>query len=753
LESLGQFAADLRRQQHHGGTRKHFDNHLDSAIIERGGSIQTQAEFRVHGMDCAEEVLLIRRRLDREPGVSDLAFDLLHGKMRVDFDSHRIDAPAIQRAVSETGLKVEPWRDLVQSDIPLWHRHGRVLLAGLSGACLVAAMAWQAVTTGDIVGSVLAHEHAGHHASPVVVALCLVAIAAGAYFVLPKALASFRRMQPDMNALVVISLVGAVYLSEWLEGATLSFLFALAALLESFSLARARRAVEALIEVTPGEATVVHHDHEHRMPVSQVRAGAVVRVRPGERIPCDGEVESGGSDVNQSMITGESVPVWKSRGDAVYAGTMNGDGAIELRATKPGSDSTLARMIRIVEGVQHRRSPSEQWVEKFSRYYTPAMILLAALVAVVPPLAGGGAWGDWFYKSMVVLLISCPCALVISTPVSVVAALASAARQGVLIKGGAYLEEAARLHTAAFDKTGVLTRGEPRVTRLVALDGLAESDVLARLAALESHSPHPVARAIVRYAKEQGVAIDKGAGQFLSLHGRGAEASIAGERFWAGSLRFMEEKGIRAQLPPGLEGTVMACGTDQRAWAVVQLEDPVRAEAAEAIRGIRAAGIQHVVMLTGDNRAVADRVGGQVGVDEVRSELLPQDKAATVDDIKARHGKVAMVGDGVNDAQAMARANLGIALGGQGLDVVMETADVVLMSGDLQKLPFLLSHARRALRVIQQNVAIALALKVVVGALAYFGVATLWMAVLGDMGATLLVTFNGLRLLRPGGRA
>ncbi len=704
-------------------------------------------------MDCAEEVLLIRRRLDRETGVKDLSFDLLHGKMRVDFDSHHIDAPGILRAVAETGLKVEPWRDIAASEVPLWERHGRLVLASMSGACLLGAMAWQAITTGDIVGSVLAHEHAGHHASVAVVVLCLVAIAAGAYFVLPKGIASFRRMQPDMNALVVISLVGAVYLNEWLEGATLSFLFALAALLESYSLTRARRAVEALMEVTPGEATVVHNNHEHRVPVPQVKAGAVVRVRPGERIPCDGEVVSGGSDVNQAMITGESVPVWKSTGDEVYAGTMNGDGAIEFRATKPGSDSTLARMIRIVEGVQHRRSPSEQWVEKFSRYYTPAMIMLAALVAVVPPLVSGGHWGDWFYKSMVVLLISCPCALVISTPVSVVAALASAARQGVLIKGGAYLEEAARLHTVAFDKTGVLTRGEPRVTRLLPLNGYRAEDVLRRLAAIESHSAHPVARAIVRYAKEQGVQADE-AGQFQTLHGRGAEGSIGGERFWAGSLRFMEEKGIRAELPAALEGTVMACGTDQEAWALVQLEDPVREEAAGVVRDIRAEGISHVVMLTGDNASVARKVGAQVGVDEILADLLPDDKAATVEDLKARYGKVAMVGDGVNDAQAMARASLGVALGGgQGLDVVMETADVVLMSGDLHKLRFLLSHARRALRVIQQNVAIALTLKVVVGALAYLGVATLWMAVLGDMGATLLVTFNGLRLLRVASRA
>lgn len=700
-------------------------------------------------MDCAEEVLLIRRRMDREPGVAELSFDLLHGKMRVDFDPAAIDPAKIMRAVSETGLKVEPWHDRTGEKPPFWEMHGRQILAGISGAALFGAMIWQAVSTGDIVGSVLAHEHAGHHTPPAVIALCLLSILAGAYFVLPKALISFRRLQPDMNALVVISLIGAIYLSEWMEGATLSFLFALAALLETYSLYRARRAVEALIEVTPGEASVVHHDHEHRVPVNQVKAGALIRVRPGDRIPCDGEVASGGSDVNQAMITGESIPVWKSAGDPVYAGTMNGDGTLEFRATKPGSDSTLARMIRIVEGVQHRRGASEQWVEKFSRYYTPAMILLAMLVAVIPPLFLGKDWGDWFYQGMVVLLISCPCALVISTPVSVVAALASAARQGVLIKGGAYLEQAARLRAVAFDKTGVLTRGEPAVKRLVALNGFRAEDVLARLAALESQSGHPLARAIVRYAKEQGVRLEARAGQFHTLHGRGAEGEVAGERFWAGSLRLMEEKGLRIPEALQLEGTVMACGTDKEAWALVQLEDPVREEAASVVRAIRAGGIGHVAMLTGDNAQAASVAAKQAGMDEIKSGLLPADKVTFIEDLKSRHGSVAMVGDGVNDAQAMAHANLGVALGGGGsLDVVMETADVVLMSGDLHKLPFLLSHARRALRVIKQNVTIALALKAVFLVLAAWGVATLWMAVLADMGATMLVTFNGLRLLR-----
>jgi Cd2+/Zn2+-exporting ATPase len=698
-------------------------------------------------------VLLIRKRLSEEAGVGDLNFDILHGKLLVEFDRAHLSPSRIQQAVSETGLKCEPWRDSA-AELSFWDRYGRIILAGVSGAGMLGAMLYQGFTSGDLLSSLLAHKHAGHHASTPVLVLCLMAITAGAFFVLPKAVHSFRRLAPDMNALVIISIIGAMYLGEWIEGATLAFLFALAALLETYSIARARKAVEALMLVTPGEATVVHHDHEHRVPVTKVSVGSLIRVRPGERIPCDGEVSSGDSDVNQAMITGESTPAWKTVGDPVFAGTLNGGGTLEVRTTKPASDSTLARIVRMVEGVQHRRAPSEQFVEKFSRYYTPAMILLAAAVAVLPPLVTGGNWGDWFYHGMVILLISCPCALVISTPVSIVAALASAARQGVLIKGGAYLEEAARLRAVAFDKTGVLTAGEPEVRSLLPLNGYSPEEILGRLAALEFRSEHPLARAVLRYAAGQGIRPMTVSG-FQSLQGRGAEGHVAGERFWAGSLRLMKEKGLQADGVQehlsrfgDMEGTVVACGTDREAWALVTLADPVRPEARAAITAIQAEGIEKVVMLTGDNKATAQVVADHVGVEDVRAELLPDDKAAAVKELLGAYGSVAMVGDGINDAQAMACATVGVSLGSAGIDVVMETADVVLMSGGLSKLAFLLRHARRTVKVIQQNVALALLMKGAVFVLAFFGLATLWMAVAADMGATLLVTFNGLRLLR-----
>ena len=714
---------------------------------------KTQAELRVHGLDCAEEVALIRRALDDQPGVHDLNFDVVRGKMLVDFDAGQVSVARIQQVVSATGLRCEPWNEEAIRSQSFVQRHAKVLLAAFSGLSLIATFAAQGVAGGDLLRLLLVHEHHGSELSPLVPIFSLLAIVSGAIFVLPKAWWSFKRLQPDMNALVTISLFGAVYLGEWLEGATLAFLFALAALLETFSLARARKAVTSLMAVTPGEARVVHHDHEHKVAVDKIKVGAHIRVRPGERIPCDGTVISGSSEVNQAMITGESIPAMKMAGEAVFAGTLNGDGVLEIRTTKTATDTTLARIIRMVEGVQHRRAPSEQFVEKFSRYYTPIMILLATLVAITPPLLMGRDWGDWFYHGMVILLISCPCALVISTPVSIVAALASSARHGVLVKGGAFLEEAARVRAIAFDKTGVLTRGEPEVRQLIPLNGRPEEEILQRLAALELHSGHPLGRAILAYAQQRGVSATR-VSDFQLKQGRGAEAEISGERFWVGSLRMMAEKGlpdIAEAHQVGKDGTVVVCGTEREAWALISLADPVRPESRQALAEIRQQGIEHIVMLTGDNADTARAVAQQIGVDDVQAELLPEGKTRAVDQLRLRYQRVAMVGDGVNDAQAMASANLGIAVGGSTLDVVLETADIVLMSGDLDKLPFLLRHARRTLAVIRQNVGIALALKAVFLVMAALGVATLWMAVAADMGATLLVTFNGLRLLRARG--
>jgi Cd2+/Zn2+-exporting ATPase len=480
-------------------------------------------------------------------------------------------------------------------------------------------------------------------------------------------------------------------------------------------------------------------------------------VRPGERIPLDGRVLAGRSEVNQAPITGESALVAKAPGDEVFGGTVNGDGALEVETTKLAEDTVLAHVIRLVEEAQSRRAPSEQWVDSFARWYTPLVLAVASLVLLVPPLVFAADWGEWIYRALVLLVIACPCALVISTPVSVVAALAAAARQGVLIKGGLYVELPARLRAIALDKTGTLTWGRPAVVEVVPLSGHDDGELLARAAALEARSEHPLARAILAHAKERGVDV-RPAADFEILQGRGATGRIDGKPYWLGSHRLLEERGQEtADVHQRLEEmsnagqTAVVVGTGDHVCGLIAVADEVRPESRAAVEALKRAGIVSVVMLTGDNRGTAEAVAAVTGVDEVRAELLPAEKVAAIDELLARHRTVAMIGDGVNDAPAMARATLSIAMGAAGSDAAIEAADVALMADDLAKLPWLIHHSRRALRVIRQNIVFSLAVKAVFVALTFAGAASLWAAIAADMGASLLVIANGLRLLRPTG--
>ncbi|MGE0405999.1 MAG: heavy metal translocating P-type ATPase, partial [Candidatus Korobacteraceae bacterium] len=525
-------------------------------------------------MDCAEEVSLLRRLLSAKAGIYDLSFDVWNARMAVEFDPTRISPEEIATTVNRAGMGCEPWVEPApgarSSSRIWWQRYGRMASTAVSGIFLAAGMALQSLHGGSLWES-LAHYSEHAHSLPTGAVACyFVAIITGFYWAIPRALSSLRRLRPDMNALVMVSIVGAGLLSEWSEGATLAFLFSLAGILEMWSLARAQTAVASLVRVKPTEATLIHSHGDHRVPVERVEPGSVIRIRPGERIPCDGEVIAGSSYVDQALITGESVPVPKSSGSKVYAGTMNAEGELEVRTTQPASDTLLARMVRMVEGSRQRRAPSEQFVERFARVYTPAMFLLAAAVGLVPPLLLGGEWNYWFYQSMVVLLISCPCALIISTPVTIVSALASAARNGVLIKGGAFLEEAARLRAFAFDKTGVLTRGEPSVDSFFPMNGLPEREILRRLSGLELRSEHGVARAIVQYGAQRGVEPEAQVEHFRALEGRGAEALVGTEPLWVGSNRLLAEKRldtpeVRRQLTAleDTEHTAVAFGTDR----------------------------------------------------------------------------------------------------------------------------------------------------------------------------------------------
>ena len=668
-------------------------------------------EFRVRGLDCAEEVAVLKRELGPlVGGEANLSFDVLSAKMTV-APNAPASAEQIRDAVARTGMRAEPWRDdkTALRGEGFWERNRRTVLTAVSGGLLLAGAATHAALSG--VRAAFLEEGA---AGPPVVAIVLytLSILAGVWTVLPKAWVAAKRLRPDMNLLMVVAVVGAVGIGQWLEAATVAFLFALSLALEAWSVGRARRAVAALMALSPPEARLLYPDgREETVPPERVPVGGKFRVRPGDRIPLDGRVVDGAGGVDQSPITGESVPVPKAAGDEVFAGTINGEGSLTVESTKPVSDTTLARITRMVGEAQARRAPSEQWVERFARYYTPAVMVLAVAVLLVPPLAFGEPWSAWFYRALVLLVIACPCALVISTPVSIVAALAAAARNGVLIKGGVYVEAPGRLKAIAMDKTGTLTLGKPAVVEVVPLNGHTEGELLERVAAVEAHSTHPLADAILAHAKDRGVSVP-----LEALAGSG--------------------------------NAVVVVGNDRHVCGFIALADTVRPEARQAVSDLRAAGIEHVVMLTGDNRGTAEAIARQTGVDEIHAELLPADKVTKVEELVAKYGSVAMVGDGVNDAPAMGRATIAMAMGAIGTDAAIETSDIALMSDDLSKLPWLVRHSRRALGVIRQNIAFALGVKAVFVALTFLGQSSMWGAIAADTGASLAVVANGLRLLR-----
>jgi len=712
--------------------------------------------FQIEGMDCAEEVAVLKRAVGPlVGGEENLSFEVLNGKMTILDSTGSVVPGAIADAVSRTGMSARPWREADGEASPpdetLWQRRGRSLLCWASGALLSAAFSIHAVAA----RSLLAALEADGVPLPAIV-LYLLATVAGAWYIAPKALYAARTLRPDMNLLMLVAVIGAIGIGEWFEAATVSFLFALALLLEKWSVGRARRAIGALMELSPDLARVVDPEtnRTQELPVSDVPVGALVRIRPGDKVPLDGEVLEGSTSIDQSAITGESMPVPKKQGDEVYAGTVNGTGTIEVLVSKDAGDTALAAIIRLVAEAQARRSPSEQWVERFARFYTPIMMAMAVGVAVLPPLFTGDSWETWLYRALVLLVIACPCALVISTPVSVVAGLASAARAGVLIKGGNHLEAPAGFQAIAFDKTGTLTHGRPQVQRIVGLNGHTNEEVLARAAALEVDSSHPLALAVLQEAERRSVSYGR-AESVTILPGKGAEGDIDGRRFWIGSHRLMEEKGAETpefhQLASEMEDaghSLVAVGNDDHICGLLGVADGIRDGAAKVLADLRKLGATELVMLTGDNQGTARAVAEAIGLEDYRAELLPAEKVAAVAKLHERLNSVAMVGDGVNDAPALATATTGIAMGAAGTDAAIETADIALMSDDLAKLPWLVRHSRRVLRVIRQNIFFSLAVKAAFIVLAALGMATLWMAIAADMGASLLVVANGLRLLR-----
>lgn len=725
--------------------------------------------FEVDGLDCADCALHLEEALSRTPGVAQVSVDFTLARLRVTPSDGTPIGTTLERVAEDMGYylrtpeaggvgqpeaAVASWRER------LWRRRRDLTTVG-SGLLIAVAVLLQLLESPEAV----------------IASVYVAAILVGGYYVARTGWVALRTARSlDMNALMTIAALGAIFVGEWAEGAVAMFLFSLGNTLEGYTMDRARNAIRSLMDLSPRRATVLHGSEERLVPVEQLRVGDRILVRPGERVPMDGVVLAGESAVNQAPITGESVPVEKVPDAEVFAGTVNGQGALTVRVTRLAADTTIARIIRMVEEAQARKAPAQRFVDRFARVYTPAVIVIAAAVAVLPPLFGwltgagafGALFGEWLYRALVLLVIACPCALVISTPVSIVSAIASAARAGVLIKGGAHLEALGALQVMAFDKTGTLTAGRPQVVGVRCLehqDGVSWQacpdcrQMLSKAAAVERHSEHPLARAVVQATEALGEMDALPTAEAVeAVSGRGVRGLVDGHSVTVGAHTYLHESDpdlCHSALCDAVDAaqaagqTVMVvrddcCGV----LGYIAVADTLRPGVAGVMKALGRMGIEHKVMLTGDNDATARAVATAAGVDAAQANLLPDEKVAAIEALLAEYETVAMVGDGVNDAPALARASVGIAMGAAGTDTALETADVALMADDLSKLPFAVRLSRKARIIIRQNVALSLGIKAVFLVLALAGVATLWMAVFADMGASLIVTFNGMRLLR-----
>lgn len=585
-----------------------------------------------------------------------------------------------------------------------------------------------------------------------------ISILVGGHRLFKTGLKNFFRLEFDMRTLMTIAVIGAAMIGEWGEGATVVILFAISEVLESYSMDKARQSIRSLMDISPKEAFIRRGNQEMTVEVDDIRIGDILIVKPGQKIAMDGIVVKGISAVNQAAITGESVPVSKIVDDEVFAGTLNEEGLLEVKVTKHVDDTTIAKIIHLVEEAQAERAPSQAFVDRFAKYYTPVIMLVSLLVAVIPPLLFDGDWSKWIYQGLAVLVVGCPCALVISTPVSIVTAIGNAARNGVLIKGGIHLEEMGAIKAIAFDKTGTLTEGIPVVTDYLPQGNTNANELLTIIAALEKGSQHPLASAILKKAERGNLPYkDVSIEDFSSITGKGIKGRIIDKVYYVGSPHLFDEI-LADGIPSNLKGTVselqnkgktvMVAGTATEILALLGVADEVRRNSKSVIQKLHSLGIQKTIMLTGDNKGTAGAIGQQVGVSEIQAELLPQDKLTFIKELKNKYDHVAMVGDGVNDAPALAASTVGIAMGGAGTDTALETADIALMADDLGKLPFTLKLSKIALFIIKQNITFSLGIKLLALLLVIPGWLTLWIAIFADMGATLIVTFNGLRLLR-----
>jgi Cd2+/Zn2+-exporting ATPase len=704
------------------------------AELERGIG---HATLRLTGLDCADCAATVERGVGALPGVLSASVNFMASTLAIEHRAGALAADAVEQRVRELGYGVErPAAEVGRHAAPRsWRqRYARFWPTG------VAALLW-------LVAFGLGRAGAPDPAADLVFA---AAIAVGGWRIARAGVLTLIRSRTmGIDLLMTIAVVGAALIGEWAEGAAVVVLFALGEALEGLTADRARHAIRALMDLAPREASRKTAAGEERVAVEALAPGDRIAVRPGEQIAADGRVTLGATTVNQAAITGESLPVARTIGDEVFAGTLNERGYVEVEVTKRAEDTTLARIIHLVEAAQAAKAPSQRFVDRFARWYTPAVVVAAALVAIVPPLLGE-PFTPWLYRALTLLVIACPCALVISTPVAIVAGIARASRAGVLIKGGVHLEALGGLRAVAFDKTGTLTEGHPSVTDVRPLDDRSADEALALAAAVESRSEHPLAGAILAAAGVRGLAWAAPTG-FEALPGRGARAVVDGKTVVVGGPALVAADAAALAALADLQAagmTTLLVEVDGRLAAIIAVADRVRPGAAGVVVALKATGIRSVAMLTGDARRTAEAVARQVSVDAVRAELLPAEKQAAVAGLLAEHGAVAMVGDGVNDAPALATATVGVAMGAAGSDTALETADVALMADDLTRLPFAIRLGRAALATIWANIGFAVVVKALFLALTLVGLSNLWLAILADTGAALLVIANSMRLLR-----
>ncbi|MGE6379108.1 heavy metal translocating P-type ATPase [Peribacillus muralis] len=696
--------------------------------------------YRIQGLSCTNCAAKFENNVRSLEGVNDAKINFGASKISVQ-GSATIEE--IEKAGAFDNLKIRDEQQQVSHKEPFWKQKENMKVVF---SAILLLISW-----------ILGNQYGEGSALPVIGYAAAIII--GGYSLFLDGLKNLFRLRFDMHTLMTVAIIGAAVLGEWGEGATVVILFAISEALEKYSMDKARNSIESLMNIAPKEALILRGHHEMMVAVDEIEVGDTMIVKPGQKLAMDGRIMKGASTLNQAAITGESEPVYKTVDGEVFAGTLNGEGLLEVEVTKRVEDTTIAKIIHLVEEAQAEKAPSQAFVDKFAKYYTPAIMLIALAIAVLPPLAVNGDWAEWIYRGLAVLVVGCPCALVISTPIAIVTAIGNAAKNGVLIKGGIHLEEAGALKAIAFDKTGTLTKGIPVVTDFNLLaKGHNPQVVLGIAAALESRTQHPLATAVIQRAEEQGAEYRSLVVEdFTAITGKGIKGSINHEIYYIGKPHLFEEvsglvfpSDVLEQISSFQnEGkTVMLLGDQTEILALIAVADEIRESSKEAIRKLHSLGIEKTIMLTGDNSGTAKAIGAAAGVDEIEAELLPENKLMIIKQWKQKYGRVAMVGDGVNDAPALAASTVGIAMGGAGTDTALETADIALMGDDLSRLPYTIRLSRKTLKIIKQNITFSLVIKILALLLIAPGWLTLWMAVFADMGATLLVTLNSLRLLR-----